>query len=259
MTWTEPTAPVQVTRDGSTLVITLDRPAARNAINMAAALLVDRALRTLDADDTLTVGVLTGAGGTFSAGMDLKAFLAGERPEVPGRGLAGLTRTPPVKPLIAAVEGYALAGGFELVLACDLVVAAEDASFGLPEVTRGLIAGSGGLLRLPQRVPQAIAMQYALTGELIPAVEAHRWGLVNTLTAPGGALAAALELAGRIALNGPLAVRTTKALVADTAGWTPTEGWARQDGLLLAVLASPDAKEGAAAFVEKRPAVWALG
>ena len=253
------TVPVRVTRDGRTLVITLDRPAARNAIDLEAALLIDAALRTLDADDALTVGVLTGAGGTFSAGMDLKAFLAGERPEVPGRGLAGLTRTPPAKPLIAAVEGYALAGGFELVLACDLVVAAEDASFGLPEVKRGLIAGSGGLLRLPQQVPQAVAMQYALTGELMPAAVAHRWGLVNTLTAPGGALAVALELAGRIALNGPLAVRTTKQLVAGAAGWSPVEGWARQDELLLDVLASPDAKEGAAAFVEKRPARWAQG
>lgn len=251
-------APVHLTREGRTLVITLDRPQARNAIDLEAALLIDAALRTLDADDGLTVGVLTGAGGTFSAGMDLKAFLAGERPEVPGRGLAGLTRTPPAKPLIAAVEGYALAGGFELVLACDLVVAAEDASFGLPEVTRGLIAGSGGLLRLPLQVPPAIAMQYALTGEPMPARVAHRWGLVNTLTAPGGALAAALELAGRIAANGPLAVRTTKALIAGAPGWTPAEGWARQDALLLGVLASPDAREGAAAFVAKRPARWAV-
>ena len=249
---------MHLTRDGRTLIITLDRPRARNAINMETALLIDGALRTLDSDDSLTVGVLTGAGGTFSAGMDLKAFLAGERPEVPGRGLAGLTRTPPAKPLIAAVEGYALAGGFELVLACDLVVAAEDASFGLPEVTRGLIAGSGGLLRLPQQVPQAIAMQYALTGEPMPAREAHRWGLVNTLTAPGGALAAAVSLAGRIAANGPLAVRTTKHLIAGATGWSPVQGWARQDELLLEVLASPDAKEGAAAFVDKRPPRWDL-
>ena len=250
------TAPVVVSREGRTLVITLDRPEARNAINLAAALLIDAALQRLDADDSLTVGVLTGAGGTFSAGMDLKAFLAGERPEVPGRGLAGLTRTPPGKPLIAAVEGYALAGGFELVLACDLVVAADNASFGLPEVKRGLIAGSGGLLRLPQQIPQAIAMEYALTGEPMPAREAYRWGLVNRLTAPGLALAAALELAGRIAANGPLAVRTSKALIAGANGWTAAQGWARQDELLVEVLASGDAREGAAAFVEKRSAVW---
>ena len=250
--------PVLVTREGRTLVITLDRPQARNAIDLAAALLIDEALRLLDADDTLTVGVLTGAGGTFSAGMDLKAFLAGERPEVPGRGLAGLTRTPPAKPLIAAVEGFALAGGFELVLACDLVVAADTASFGLPEVKRGLIAGSGGLLRLPQQVPRAIAMEYALTGEPIPAAEAYRWGLVNRLTAPGEALTVALELAGQIARNGPLAVRTTKAIIAGAASWSPTEAWAQQDALLLDVLASPDAHEGAAAFVQKRPPVWSV-
>jgi enoyl-CoA hydratase len=134
------------------------------------------ALERLDADGSVLAGVLTGAGGTFSAGTDLRAFLSGESAEVPGRGFAGLTRTPPGKPLVAAVEGYALAGGFEMVLACDLVVSADNALFGLPKVKRGLIAGSGGLLRFPQRIPRSIAMEHALTGEPLSAADAYRWG-----------------------------------------------------------------------------------
>lgn len=244
---------VRTERDGTTLVITIDRPEARNAVNQAVAQGVAAALDLLDADDGLRVGVLTGAGGTFSSGMDLKAFLAGERPEIQGRGLAGLTLTPPAAPLIAAVEGWALAGGFELVLACDLVVAAQDARFGLPEVKRGLVAGSGGLLRLPSRVPTSVAMEHALTGEPLSAQDAHRWGLVNRLTPPGGALEAARELARRIAENGPLAVRTTKALLG---GHVDGDAWQRQNDLLATVLASQDAQEGAVAFVEKRPPVW---
>ncbi len=251
------TEPVDVRREARTLVITIDRPHARNAIDLATAMAIAAALDLLDDDNSLTVGVLTGAGGTFSSGMDLKAFLrTGERPEVPGRGLAGLTRRPPRKPLIAAVEGYALAGGFELVLACDLVVAGQDARFGLPEVTRGLIAGSGGLLQLPRRIPPAIAMEYALTGAPMSAEDAHRWGLVNHLTAPGEALPAALSLAAQIASNGPLAVRTTKYLVAGSGSWSAEQAWAVQDEQLLAVVGSADAKEGAAAFVDKRPPVW---
>ena len=248
---------VRVERDGRTLVITLDRPQARNAIDLAMALEVAAALDELDADPGLTIGVLTGAGGTFSSGMDLKAFLAtGDRPEVEGRGLAGLTLTPPAEPLIAAVEGYALAGGCELALACDLVVAADDALFGLPEVTRGLIAGSGGLLRLPRRIPPAIAMEHALTGEPLAAVDAHRWGLVNRLTPPGGALGEALRLAATIAANGPVAVRATKRLVAGATDSTSGGAWERQNAVLAEVLASADAAEWAAAFVQKRPPVW---
>jgi len=188
--------------------------------------------------------------------MDLKAFLAGERPEVEGRGLAGLTKTPPAKVLIAAVEGYALAGGFELVLACDLVVAASDSYFGLPEVKRGLIAGSGGLLQLPRQVPVQIAMEHAVTGEPMRAAEAHRWGLVNRLAAPGEAVDVATELAGKIAANGPLAVRTTKDLIRSAADVLSARSWQRQNDLLATVLASPDAREGAAAFVEKRDPAW---
>ncbi len=250
------TEPVRVQREGKVLVITIDRPQARNAIDGVTALAIAAGLDLLDDDPAIAVGVLTGAGGTFSAGMDLKAFLRGERPEVPGRGLAGLTRRPPRKPLIAAVEGYALAGGFELVLACDLVVAAADATFGLPEVKRGLIAGSGGLLRLQAQLPPAIAMEHALTGEFLSAAEAHRWGLVNRLAAPGEALTTALALAAQICANGPLAVQTTKAIVAGAADWSREQGWTQQDALLADVLASADAKEGAAAFVEKRPPVW---
>lgn len=248
--------PVRTERDGGVLVITLDRPSARNAIDRAMAEGLAAALDLLDDDDTLVVGILTGAGGSFSSGMDLKAFLAtGERPEIEGRGLAGLTLTPPATPLIAAVEGYALAGGFELALACDLLVAAEDAVFGLPEVKRGLFAGSGGLLRLPLRVPAAVAMEHALTGEPLTAADAARWGLVNRLVPSGRALAAARELAATIAANGPLAVRSSKRLVAQ-ASLPAQEAWRTQNELLAVVLASDDAREGPAAFVEKRPPVW---
>ena len=247
---------VLVRREGRALVITLNRPAARNAVDGDTANAVAAALDLLDGDDGLSVGVLTGTGGTFSAGMDLKAFLAGQRPEVPGRGLAGLTRTPPVKPLIAAVEGYALAGGFEMVLSCDLVVASREASFGLPEVRRGLIAGSGGLIRLPYRIPPAIAMEHALTGEPLSAVDAHRWGLVNRLTEPGQALTEALLLADKVAANGPLAVRVTKQVLTAASVLGNAEAWVLQDELLLTVVASHDAREGSAAFVDKREPVW---
>ena len=247
---------VRVDRHGPVLVITLDRPAKRNAVDGAMARSLAAAVDSLDADPTLTVGVLTGAGGTFCAGMDLGAFLTGDLPELPGRGFGGITRTPPTTPLIAAVEGYALAGGCELVLACDLVVAAEDAVFGIPEVTRGLFAGAGGLIRLPKRIPPAIALEHALTGDPLPATEAARWGLVNRLTAPGGALEGALDLAGRIARNGPLAVRVTKQVVQTSPDWPVEELWDRQQVLLDQVLASADAREGARAFAEKRPPEW---
>ncbi|GAC1330278.1 MAG: crotonase/enoyl-CoA hydratase family protein [Mycobacteriales bacterium] len=247
---------VRTEQAGGVLVITIDRPQARNAVNRAVAEGVAAALDRLDTEPALVVGILTGAGGTFCSGMDLKAFLAGELPEIEGRGLAGLTLTPPAKPLIAAVEGYALAGGFELVLACDLVVAAEDAVFGLPEVKRGLVAGSGGLLRLPARVPPGIAMEHALTGEPISAADAHTWGLVNRLTAPGQALDGARALAASIAVNGPLAVRVSKMLVADATDATGNGAWERQNDALAGILASADAREGSAAFVEKRAPVW---
>ncbi len=247
---------VLVAREGAVLVVTINRPAARNAINAATAAGVASAMDELDSDPTLTIGILTGAGGNFSAGMDLKAFLQGERPEIDGRGLAGITETPPRKPLIAAVEGFALAGGCEIVLACDLVVAADNAMFGLPEVSRGLVAGSGGLIRLPQRIPRQIALEYALTGARLPAVEAAKWGLVNRLTAPGGALDGARELAAAITVNGPLGVQMTKRIVSESAKWPVDEVWDRQRSLVESVLATNDAREGAAAFAEKRAPKW---
>ncbi len=249
-------AVVLVARLDGILVITLNRPAARNAVNQAVALAIAAALDDLDTDPTLSVGILTGAGGSFCSGMDLKAFAAGERPEIDGRGFAGLTERPPVKPLIAAVEGYALAGGCELVLACDLVVAAENAVFGLPEVTRGLVAGSGGLVRLPRKIPANIAMEYALTGAHVSAVEARSWGLVNRLCAPGEARVIAIELARAILRNGPLGVRMSKRIITESAQWSTDEAWDRQRGMVESVLASDDAREGAQAFAEKRPPRW---
>lgn len=247
---------ITVERSGGLLVITLNRPEVRNAVDAAMSAAIAAAIDELDTDNALSVGILTGAGGTFCAGMDLKAFLRGERPEVAGRGFAGLTEAPPAKPLIAAVEGYALAGGCELVLACDLVVAARDASFGLPEVCRGLIAGSGGLLRLPRKIPSQIAMELALTGDPLSAVDAQRWGLVNRLVESGHALPAAVELATRIARNGPLAVRATKRIVDEAPAWPSGEVWDRQRRELDVILASADAAEGAAAFAGRREPRW---
>lgn len=238
------------------LIITLNRPDRRNAIDRATSQAVADALDRLDAEAGLSVGILAGAGAHFCAGMDLKAFLAGERVELPGRGLAGLTSASPQKPLIAAVEGYALAGGFELALACDLLVASDTATFGLPEVKRGLIAGSGGLLRLPERLPRPLAMELALTGRMMPAAEAARWGMVNRLCPAGTALETALALADDIAANAPLALVASKRLVAEGPRWPADDLWSRQDAALEPVIASEDAREGARAFVEKRPPVW---
>jgi enoyl-CoA hydratase len=237
-------------------VITINRPEARNAINRAVTLGVAAALDELDARPELTVGIITGAGGTFSAGMDLKAFLTGEQVALDDRGLAGFTRIPPNKPLIAAVEGWALAGGCEVALACDLIVAAEDARFGIPEVKRGLVAGAGGLLRLPRRIPQAVAMELALTGDPISAADAQRYGLVNAVTPSGGALEGALALAARITPNGPLAVAATRQILTSAADWTFEQGWIEQEKIYGPVIESEDAKEGARAFAEKRAPVW---
>ena len=247
---------VLVEQQGAVLVVTINRPQVKNAINTAAARLIAEAMDRLDSDDTLFVGVLTGAGGTFSAGMDLKAFLAGEKPHVPGRGFAGLVERPPSTPLIAAVEGFALAGGFEIALACDLIVAAENASFGLPEVKRGLLAGGGGLLRLPRKAGLPKATEWALTGDRVSAAEAHAAGVVNRLVPPGQALDAALDLARRIAANGPLAVQGTKRILTEGLEWPAAEAFARQWEIYAPVRASEDAKEGARAFTEKREPVW---
>ncbi|MFE3290344.1 crotonase/enoyl-CoA hydratase family protein [Rhodococcus sp. NPDC059234] len=246
---------VLVERNGRILIITINRPEARNAINSAVSNGLAAAVDELDDDADLSLAVLTGAGGNFCAGMDLKAFVAGENVIAPGKGL-GFTEAPPRKPIISAVEGFALAGGTELVLATDLVVASSEARFGIPEVKRGLAAGAGGLLRLPQRIPYQKALELALTGDSFTAEEAYRYGFVNRLTDPGKALDGALELAERITANGPLAVAATKEVIVRSAGWSADEAFTRQLELLGPVFVSEDAREGARAFAEKRAPVW---
>lgn len=247
---------VEVTRADHVLTIVMNRPEAKNAVNLAVAEGVAAALDELERDDDLRVGVLTGAGGTFCAGMDLKSFLAGENPAIPGRGLAGLTEAPPKKPLIAAVEGWALAGGFEMLLACDMVVAADDARFGIPEVKRSLIAGAGAALLLARRIPRAVAMELLLTGDPFSANRAYELGLVNRVVEPGSALDVALEMAAVIAANGPLAVKVTKQISDESLGWSVHEQWEKQLAMMMPVFDSADAKEGATAFAEKREPVW---
>ena len=248
--------PVLTERRDGVLIVTINRPQARNAINKAVAEGIAAAMDTLDSDPELSVGILTGASGTFCSGMDLKAFVAGENPHVEGRGFAGLAFCPPRKPLIAAVEGWALAGGCEIVLACDLVIAATSAKFGIPEVKRGLAAAAGGLFRLPVRIPYHVAMELVLTGDPVEAPRAYELGLVNRLTDPGAALAVALEYAAKIAANGPLAVVASKNIVQHANGWSDEEARSKQDEVLRPVLTSEDAVEGAKAFAEKRPALW---
>jgi enoyl-CoA hydratase len=250
------TESVTVERRGHVQVITINRPEVKNALNGVAARALAAAADELDADGDLRVGVLTGAGGTFCAGMDLKAWMRGDLPTIPGRGFGGITITPPRKPLIAAVEGYALAGGFELMLACDLVVAADGSKFGVPEVKRALVAGAGAALLLTRRIPFAAAMELLLTGEPITAAKAAGLGLVNRVVPDGTALDGALALAEVIAANGPLAVAVTKQIARAQADWTLAEGWQRQEELFKPVFDSADAREGATAFAEKRPPVW---
>src|SRR6266566_674376 len=247
--------PVLIEASDGVLEITINRPAAKNAINLAVAKAIAAALDELDGRPHLAVGIITGAGGTFSAGMDLRAFLRGERPTVPGRGFAGITEAPPAKPIIAAVEGYALAGGCEIVLSCDLVTAGRGARFGIPEVKRGLVAAAGGLFRLPERIPPAVAMELALTGDFLDAERAYGLGLVNTLVADGEALAAAHRLAARIAANGPLATVASKKVMVESRSWPANERFTRQGPIIEPVFTSKDAREGAAAFAEKRPPV----
>jgi enoyl-CoA hydratase len=249
-------APVLTSEDGGVLTITLNRPDARNAVNQALAEGVAEALERLDAEDDLRIGVLTGAGKAFCAGMDLKAFVTGERPWVGDRGFAGITQRSAEKPLIAAVEGFALAGGFEVALSCDLIVAGRDARFGIPEVKRGLIAAGGGLIRLPNRIPYHLAMELALTGDPITAERAAEMGIVNRVTENGGALAAATELAQAIVRNAPLSLTASKRIIQRTGEWTEEEAWAKSGEIGGAVFGSEDAQEGAKAFAEKRDPEW---
>jgi enoyl-CoA hydratase len=247
---------VLVRREGAVQVITINRPEARNAMTRAAGESIAAALDELDADDALAAGVLTGSGGTFCSGMDLKRFAEGELPAVPGRGLGGLTRARPAKPLLAAVEGHAVAGGFELVLACDLVVAGRGARFGLPEVKRGLVARGGGILRLARRVPEALAMEIVLTGESVGAERLAGMGLVNRVVDDGAAEGAAIEWASRIAENAPLALRAGKRILLAALDGTEDEAFESQAAISDPVFASEDAREGAVAFAEKRPPRW---
>jgi enoyl-CoA hydratase len=252
----EDTSAVLTERRDGVLLITLNRPDARNAVNGALAQGVAAALDDLDASDDVSVGVLTGAGKGFSSGMDLKAFTTGERPWVGDRGFAGITQRAAEKPLIAAIEGFAVAGGFEIALSCDLIVAARDARIGIPEAKRGLVAAAGALIRLPKRIPYHVAMELALTGDPISAERARELGIVNRVTEPGGAVDAALELAAEIARNGPLALAASKKIVASALDWDEAEAWQKQGELSGPVFASEDAREGAIAFAEKRDPVW---
>lgn len=237
---------------GRVRLVTLNRPQARNAIDSALGQALVAAIHELDADDGITAGVLTGAGGSFCAGMDLKAFLT----EGPPKGFTEFLENGSQKPLIAAVEGFALAGGLEIALTCDLIVAASDVKLGIPEAKRGLFAAGGGLFRLPDRVPYGVAMEMALTGDPILAAKAHELGLVARLAEPGKAVEVGLELAERIACNAPLAVAASKQIVRDSRGRTDEDGWALQRPLAAKVFTSEDAKEGPRAFAEKREPKW---
>ena len=243
-------------RRGRILLITINRPDQRNAVNAAVAAGIAQATDRLDGDADLSVGVLTGAGKGFCAGMDLKAFVAGERPHVPGRGFAGIAERPAQKPMIAAVEGFAVAGGLEVALACDLIVASRGARLGIPEVKRSLVAAGGALLRLPQTLPRNVAMELALTGDPIDAERGYELGLVNRLAEPGEALATALSLAEVIAANGPLALAATKRVLGESGDWPEAEFFKRQADIVAPVMGSEDAREGASAFAERRDPVW---
>src|SRR5687768_1905253 len=242
-------------RDG-VLVITLNRPEVRNAVNAALAEGVGRALDELDDDAELSVGILTGAGGFFCAGMDLGAFVKGESPYYEGRGFAGIAQRASRKPLIAAIEGFAVAGGFEVALACDLIVAAEGAKLGIPESKRSLVAAGGALLRMPRRMPYHVVMELALTGDTFPAERFHELGLVNRLAPPGTAVDVAIELAEAIGKNGPLALAAAKRILQEQFDWSADEMWEKQGAIAGPVMTSEDAKEGASAFKEKREPVW---
>jgi enoyl-CoA hydratase len=238
------------------LLITINRPDQRNAVNAAVAQGIAAGLDELDDDPGLSVGVLAGAGKGFSAGMDLKAFVAGESPHAGDRGFAGITQRASVKPLIAAIEGFAVAGGLEIALSCDLIVAARGARLGVPEVKRSLVAAGGAMLRLPRVLPRNVAAELALTGDPIDAERAHSLGMVNRLAEPGKAIEIAVELAEAIAANGPLALAATKRILAESLDWPETDFWHRQGEITGPVMGSEDAREGAIAFAEKRAPVW---
>ncbi len=247
---------VRTTAEGPLWIVTLSRPKVVNAVNGLMATQLAAAINVFEEDDALRVCIIQGEGGNFCAGMDLKGFAAGDRPFLPSGGFAGLVELSLRKPIVAAVEGYALAGGFEIALCCDLIVASRSAEFGLPEARRGLVAAGGGLLRLPSLIPRALAMELALTGRSMGAEEAWRAGLLNRLVEPGRALDAARSLALEVAGNAPLAVAASKRIVKNSRTWSDLEMFACQKDLSDSVLNSADALEGARAFAEKRIPKW---
>ncbi len=248
--------PVEFSIDNGVAVITINRPEARNAVDRETALAVEAAVKQVNTDPAVRCAVITGAGGNFCAGMDLKAFLRGEVVRLPETGFAGVTQAVLQKPFIAAVEGYALAGGFEIMLACDMVVASSSAKFGLTEVKRGLVANAGGLVRLPRQMPIKLASEFVLTGEIFPVERLASAGLVNRIVAEGNALAEAIALARVIAGNGPMAVAISRKVLNESLEWPEDELFERQFAITAPVFTSHDAREGAAAFAEKRTPVW---
>lgn len=259
MDWTGPAdQPVVVLDDGPVRRIVLNRPTAMNAINQEVTDLLEAALDELDARPDLRVGIICANGRHFCAGMDLREFLTTGIPKGTTGGFAAIAERRTGTPLIAAVQGAALAGGLEIALACDLVVATRSARFGLPEVGVGLVAAAGGLVRLPRVVPYGVAMRAALTGEPFDAETAHRFGLVSDLAADDTELVGTtLALAARIATNAPLAVAASKRVVSETYGLDVDAAFEHQRPLADAVFASADAREGATSFAERRPPVWA--
>jgi enoyl-CoA hydratase len=243
-------------RRNHVFVITINRPEARNAFDAESAQALEAAADTLDADDSLFIGVITGAGGTFSAGADLKAAARGERGATSKRGGFGFFAKPPRKPVIAAVEGFAVGGGFELALSCDLIVAAKTAKLGLPEVRHNVVALGGGLFRLPKRMPYHIAMELALTGEFRDAEFFHRLGIVNRLAEEGRALEDAVTWANAMLVNGPTALAASKEIIFHSSEWSDQEAWREQMAYASRALNSEDRKEGLKAFAEKRKPIW---
>jgi enoyl-CoA hydratase len=255
----EPTGPdaISTERHGDhLLIIRIDRPHRRNAFDGATAHALEAAIDAFEADDQLRCAILTGSDIVFSSGQDLIAAITGDRGATKRRGGFGIMAEPPTKPIIAAVEGHALAGGLELCLACDLIVASRTAMMGIPEAARSLVAVGGGCFRLPKRIPYHLAMELAITGKPWPATRFAELGLVNKLTEPGGAVAGAIELAGDVLAAGPLAVRASKQIVRHAYDWHDADGWANQMEYARPVMASEDLQEGLRAFAEKRAPVW---